>query len=320
MQEEDATRRAPALPARRPKGGSGGSQDLPKRYSDVGTPDYIAPEVLLGSGHSFQVDYWAMGCILFEFLVGFPPFCGETLGDVFQHVTSRDIQWPPPEELFQPIPPSCHELIEGLLVLDPKKRLGAGGADAVKASTLFSEDYPPNSPAIDWHSLRDTEALWIPDEASSTDTRYFASAEDYEGMADASGKELVDMTPEAAEDKMTLQEMTGIDILDMLQDGFDIDEPEDPLECSAFLNFSSKNIAALQELTLMGAEKTLRESTPKSSPKKSDEATDGEGSEGSAASPPTRNIRGRQPSALERESGSLISAKANSLFDKLLEQ
>jgi serine/threonine protein kinase len=51
-------------------------------YSDVGTPDYVAPEVLLGIGHGFAVDWWALGCIAFEFMVGFPPFCGETLGQV----------------------------------------------------------------------------------------------------------------------------------------------------------------------------------------------------------------------------------------------
>jgi serine/threonine protein kinase len=50
------------------------------RYADsvVGSPDYMAPEVLRGKPYSYAVDYWSLGCILFEFLAGFPPFSGGT--------------------------------------------------------------------------------------------------------------------------------------------------------------------------------------------------------------------------------------------------
>lgn len=43
-------------------------------YSTVGTPDYIAPEVFLQNGYSETVDWWSVGVILFEMLVGYPPF------------------------------------------------------------------------------------------------------------------------------------------------------------------------------------------------------------------------------------------------------
>jgi serine/threonine protein kinase len=48
------------------------------RYADsvVGSPDYMAPEVLRGRAYSYSVDFWSLGCILFEFLAGFPPFSG----------------------------------------------------------------------------------------------------------------------------------------------------------------------------------------------------------------------------------------------------
>lgn len=48
------------------------------RYADsvVGSPDYMAPEVLRAKPYTFSVDYWSLGCILFEFLSGFPPFSG----------------------------------------------------------------------------------------------------------------------------------------------------------------------------------------------------------------------------------------------------
>lgn len=45
--------------------------------SIVGSPDYMAPEVLEGKAYSYSVDYWSLGCILYEFVAGFPPFTGE---------------------------------------------------------------------------------------------------------------------------------------------------------------------------------------------------------------------------------------------------
>jgi len=44
----------------------------------VGTPEYLSPEILLGQEHSFGVDWWALGIILFEFLTGLPPFTGDS--------------------------------------------------------------------------------------------------------------------------------------------------------------------------------------------------------------------------------------------------
>ncbi|KAL8156301.1 hypothetical protein AgCh_001412 [Apium graveolens] len=47
---------------------------LPEAYSTVGTPDYIAPEVLLKKGYPLECDWWSLGAIMFEMLVGYPPF------------------------------------------------------------------------------------------------------------------------------------------------------------------------------------------------------------------------------------------------------
>lgn len=48
-----------------------------QKHSVVGTPDYLAPEILLGMGHSATADWWSVGVILFELLVGLPPFNAE---------------------------------------------------------------------------------------------------------------------------------------------------------------------------------------------------------------------------------------------------
>eukprot|EP01134_Creolimax_fragrantissima_P000021 CFRG0021T1 len=86
----------------------------------VGTPDYLAPELLLGTGHGPEVDFWALGVCLFEFLTGSPPFTDETEERVFQNILNHDIPWPdvPQEMSFEAL-----DLITKLLRRDPKYRL-----------------------------------------------------------------------------------------------------------------------------------------------------------------------------------------------------
>lgn len=51
----------------------------------IGTPDYLAPEVILRQGYGRAVDWWSMGIILYEFLVGVPPFYGDIAEELFAH-------------------------------------------------------------------------------------------------------------------------------------------------------------------------------------------------------------------------------------------
>lgn len=59
-------------------------------YSTVGTPDYIAPEIFGGQGYSFSCDWWSVGAIMFECLIGWPPFCAEEPRDTYRKI----IDWP----------------------------------------------------------------------------------------------------------------------------------------------------------------------------------------------------------------------------------
>ena len=52
-------------------------------HSVVGSPDYMAPEVLNGTPYDHTVDYWSLGCMLFEMLIGYPPFAGQTPDDTW---------------------------------------------------------------------------------------------------------------------------------------------------------------------------------------------------------------------------------------------
>lgn len=55
-------------------------------YSTVGTPDYIAPEIFLQKGYGNECDWWSLGAIMFECLVGYPPFCSESTHDTYQKI------------------------------------------------------------------------------------------------------------------------------------------------------------------------------------------------------------------------------------------
>lgn len=58
-------------------------------YSTVGTPDYIAPEIFTQKGYGKECDWWSLGSIMYECLVGYPPFCSETVQETYQKI----IQW-----------------------------------------------------------------------------------------------------------------------------------------------------------------------------------------------------------------------------------
>jgi serine/threonine protein kinase len=56
----------------------------------VGTPDYIAPEVFMMRGYGKECDWWSLGAIMFECLIGYPPFCAENPSDTYKKI----IDWP----------------------------------------------------------------------------------------------------------------------------------------------------------------------------------------------------------------------------------
>lgn len=55
-------------------------------YSTVGTPDYIAPEIFSGKGYDYSCDWWSVGTIMFECLIGWPPFCAEEAADTYRKI------------------------------------------------------------------------------------------------------------------------------------------------------------------------------------------------------------------------------------------
>uniref|UniRef100_A0A9J7Y9S1 non-specific serine/threonine protein kinase n=1 Tax=Cyprinus carpio carpio TaxID=630221 RepID=A0A9J7Y9S1_CYPCA len=142
-----------------------------REFSDkqvCGTPEYIAPEVILRQGYGKPVDWWAMGIILYEFLVGCVPFFGDTPEELFGQVISDEINWPEGEDAP---PADAQELITLLLRQNPLERLGtAGGAYEVKHHQFFH--------SLDWNSLLRQKAEFIPQLESEDDTSYFDTRSD----------------------------------------------------------------------------------------------------------------------------------------------
>ncbi|NXD18345.1 MAST3 kinase, partial [Nothocercus nigrocapillus] len=127
-----------------------------------GTPEYIAPEVILIQGYGKPVDWWAMGIILYEFLVGCVPFFGDTPEELFGQVISDEIIWPEGDEA---LPADAQDLITRLLRQCPLERLGTGGAHEVKHHSFFLH--------LDWNGLLRQKAEFIPQLESEDDTSYF---------------------------------------------------------------------------------------------------------------------------------------------------
>ncbi|XP_058159632.1 microtubule-associated serine/threonine-protein kinase 2 isoform X3 [Dasypus novemcinctus] len=127
-----------------------------------GTPEYIAPEVILRQGYGKPVDWWAMGIILYEFLVGCVPFFGDTPEELFGQVISDEIVWPEGDEA---LPPEAQDLTSKLLHQNPLERLGTGNACEVKQHPFFA--------GLDWTGLLRQKAEFIPQLESEDDTSYF---------------------------------------------------------------------------------------------------------------------------------------------------
>lgn len=110
-------------------------------HTFVGTTEYLAPEILRQRGYSKAVDWWSLGVLLYEMVVGSPPFYSKNRQLTFRLILSAEINFP------EGMDAHCVHLIRALLTREPKKRLGSGshGAADVRAHPFFE--------SIDWASL-----------------------------------------------------------------------------------------------------------------------------------------------------------------------
>ncbi|CAN3377441.1 hypothetical protein DIURU_003318 [Diutina rugosa] len=143
-------------------------------YSTVGTPDYIAPEIFIHQGYGQECDWWSLGAIMFECLIGWPPFCSETPHETYRKILNWQETLNIPEDIH--LSPEAEDLIRKLLT-SAEHRLGRyGGAEEIKQHPFFR--------GVDWDTIRKVDAPFIPKLRSITDTRFFPTDE-LEGVPDS---------------------------------------------------------------------------------------------------------------------------------------
>lgn len=146
-------------------------------YSTVGTPDYIAPEVLLKKGYGMECDWWSLGAIMYEMLVGYPPFYSDEPMTTCRKIVNWRSHLKFPEEAK--LTPEAKDLTSKLLC-NVDQRLGTNGADEIKDHTWFE--------GVQWDKLYQMEAAFIPEVKDELDTQNFEKFDESEHHAQTSSR------------------------------------------------------------------------------------------------------------------------------------
>ncbi|KAI1035802.1 hypothetical protein LB505_003889 [Fusarium chuoi] len=152
--------------------------------SFVGTEEYIAPEVIKGSGHTSAVDWWTLGILIYEMLYGTTPFKGKNRNATFANILREDIPFPDHTGAPQ-ISNLCKSLIRKLLIKDENRRLGArAGASDIKAHPFFR--------TTQWALIRHQKPPIVPHAGRGVDTVNFRNVKESESV-DLSGSRAMNL-------------------------------------------------------------------------------------------------------------------------------
>lgn len=127
-------------------------------YSTVGTPDYIAPEVLLQRGYGQECDWWSLGVIMYECVVGYTPFYADEPVQTCRKILRWSQYLEIPCDVERKLSPACMEFLL-LLLTDSKRRLGCNGANEVKKHSWLRD--------VDWDHLHEVPAPYVPSQSSN---------------------------------------------------------------------------------------------------------------------------------------------------------
>ncbi|KAJ9122169.1 hypothetical protein QFC24_004398 [Naganishia onofrii] len=138
-------------------------------YSTVGTPDYICPEIFLQQGYGKECDWWSLGAIMYECVVGYPPFCSENPHQTYQKI----IKWQ--DYLHFPDDIRLSRETEDLI-----RRLLTGAENRLNVEQIKSH---PFFYGVDWSTIRNIDAPFVPNLKNPFDTSYFPT-EDLDQVPD----------------------------------------------------------------------------------------------------------------------------------------